>query len=489
MKYASPEKMGIKSSDIKKYIEVLEKSNLSTHNLIIMRREHIIFEKYWKPFNKDFLHRMYSVTKSFVALAIGFCEQDGLLNLDDPISKYFSGELKNQTDENMKNQTIRHMLMMATAKPDWGWFGARPTDRVQHYFDNNLDITRPSGTTFSYDSSGSFVLGALVEKLTGKELLEYMREKFLDKIGFSKEAYMLKCPGGYSWGDSGLLCKPTDLIKTAMFCMNKGKWNGEQLLNEKFMTLATTKQIDNDELGLKQYDGQGYGYLIWMSYGKSFFFNGMGCQIALCVPEKDIIMVYNGDNQGNPLAKSIIMDNFFDIIVKGADESITDDEASQNELEGYAESLELYSVKGDTHKEIENRINGVTYLTDKNVMGISKVKFIFNGDRGRLCYTNEQGDKELLFGMCRNEFGKFPQEGYSDKFGSQKGAGLYDCAASAAWVSDYQLFIKVQAIDTYFGILNINVGFSDSGEIGVSMNKTAEDFFNEYQGFVGGREE
>ena len=85
MNYTAPEKTGIKSSDIKRYVEALEKANLSTHDLIIMRRDHIIFEKYWKPFHKDFLHRMYSVTKSFTALAIGFCEQDGLLRLDDPI--------------------------------------------------------------------------------------------------------------------------------------------------------------------------------------------------------------------------------------------------------------------------------------------------------------------------------------------------------------------------------------------------------------------
>ena len=487
MNYTAPEKTGIKSSDIKRYVETLEKANLSTHDLIIMRRDHIIFEKYWKPFHKDFLHRMYSVTKSFTALAIGFCEQDGLLRLDDPICKYFGGDLKDQTDENMKNQTIRHMLMMTTAKPDWGWFEARPADRVQHYFKNNLNSTRPSGTTFHYDSSGSFVLGALVERLTKKELLEYLREKFLDKIGFSKDAYMLKCPGGHSWADSGLVCRPTDLLKAAMFCMKKGSWNGEQLLNEPFMTAATTKQTDNDDAGLRQFDGQGYGYQIWMSYGESFFFNGMGCQFALCVPEKDIIMVYNGDNQGNPHAKTVIIDQFFDMIVKNAGETADKDQKSQDALDDYVQNLDLYCVKGDMHKEIENKINGVTYLMDQNAMGISRVKFVFDGNHGKLCYTNMQGDKELAFGLCKNEFGKFPQKGYSGKIGSQPGSRLYNCAVSAAWVSDYQLFIKVQAIDIYFGILNISVGFSERGEIGIFMNKTAEDFFCEYQGFAGGR--
>lgn len=488
MNYARPEEAGIKSSNIKKYIEILENSNLSTHDLIIMRHGKIVFEKYWEPFNKDFLHRMYSVTKSFVSLAIGFLEQDGMINLDDKIVKYFPGELKNQPDENLNNQTIRHMLMMSTAKPGRNWFAARCNDRVAHYFENDRYESRPSGAIFEYDSSGSFVMGTLVERLTGKTLMEYLREKCLDKIGFSKEAYMLKCPGGHSWGDSALICKPTDLLKTAQFCMNKGKWNGEQLLNEKYVTDATTKQIDNNTHGLNEADSQGYGYQFWMTYDNSFFFNGMGCQFALCVPDKDLIMVYNGDNQGINMAKKIVFDNFFDLISRpSSDSELPANDAEYEELMQYADTLKLFAAKGNKHSDFEKEINNVTYVMNKNPMGITKMKFSFDDEYGTLYYTNEQGDKELKFGLCSNAFVPFPQEGYSDMVGSEKGDRLYDCAASAAWVSDRQLFISVQIIDAYFGRLNINIGFDEDKKLAVFMNKCAEDFLDEYEGFAGGK--
>lgn len=116
--YASSESVGISSRSIQKYIELLECNNLATHDLIIAKGNTIIYENYWKPFHKDFLHRMYSVSKSFVSLAIGFLEQDGILSLDDKIAKYFPKEMKNQPDENFQDQTIRHMLMMATAKEE-----------------------------------------------------------------------------------------------------------------------------------------------------------------------------------------------------------------------------------------------------------------------------------------------------------------------------------------------------------------------------------
>jgi hypothetical protein len=88
--------------------------------------------------------------------------------------------------------------------------------------------------------------------------------------------------------------------------------------------------------------------------------------------------------------------------------------------------------------------------------------------------------------MCKNEFSEFPQDGYSDLIGAQKGDRRYHCAASAAWVSDYQLYMKVQIIDAYFGILNINVGF-ENDKIGIFMNKIAENFLDEYQGIAGGK--
>ena len=483
MKYTKPEKMGIKSSHIKAYIELLEKAGLSTHDLIIMRHGEIVFEHYWKPFDKDFLHRMYSVTKSFVSLGIGFLEQDGLIKLDDPLVKYFPKEAENITDINILNQTIRDNLMMSTARVELNWFQNKTEDRVLQYFENPHN-SRPSGTVFDYDSCGSFMLGALIERVTGKELIEYLREKFLDKIGFSKEAFMLKCPGGHSWGDSALICKPVDLLKTAMFVMNKGNWNGEQLLNKAYVEAATKKQIDIDSAGFSTPQTQGYGYQFWRLYDNSFYFNGMGCQFAVCIPDKDIIMVYNADNQGIPCAKAIILDNFYDLIVRKAeDKEIAD--SGYDELEKYVETLELYKAKGNLTSPVMDKINGITYKIGENPMGITEMKVSFEGNKGELFYINEQGEKRIPFGMGYNEFSHFPQEGYSDMIGTKPGNRLYKCAASGAWKDDKRLYIKVQIIDTYFGNMNIMLGFNED-RIGIEMTKTAEDFLKEYEGFAGG---
>ena len=488
MKYSTPEKEGIKSSYIKEYVEKLEEYNLSSHCLVIMRHGKVIFESYWAPFHKDYLHRMYSVTKSFVSLAIGFLEQDGLINLDDKISKYFPEELKSQPNENMRNQTIRHMLMMSTAIPVRYWLYPRIEDRVKFYFENDTKQYRPSGTTFEYDSEGSFIMGALVERVTGKRLMEYLREKCLDKIGFSKEAYTLTCPGGHSWGDSALICTAQDLAKAAQFTLKNGSWDGEQLLNADYVKKATSKQIDNNPEGRVSYSTFGYGYQFWRTYDNSYFYNGMGCQFAICSPDKDMVMVYTGDNQSMvpDLAKDIVIRNYFEMIVRKAEDCELAESDDNKELTEYAKGLKLATARGDKYKPMQDKINGVTYKIDENQTGITEWKLCFDGDKGKLCYTNQQGCKEIPFGMCENEFSEFPQEGYADEIGSVAGDRLYKCAASAAWVSDNQLFIKVQIIDIYFGRLGITVGFNEDGKMGVYMRKIAEDFLDEYTGYLRG---
>lgn len=495
MNTITPEEAGIHSQDIRSFLEFLEEYHFSTHNIIIARGNDICFEKYYAPFHPDFLHRMYSVSKSFVSLAIGFCEQDGLLSLDDSMNKFFSKELMNQNDENIRDQTVRDMLMMSTGKAGIYWFHDRPEDRVAEYFENPTTQTRPPHTVFDYDSTGSFVLGALTERLTGKPFLDYLREKILDSIGFSKEAFCLKCPGGHSWGDSAVICKPRDLLLTARFVLNKGIWNGKQILSQEYIKKATSKQIDNDLEGTGGWDGYGYGYQFWMGRGKSFYFNGMGCQFALCIPEKDIIFIYNGDNQGKENAGPMILEAFWKMIVEKAEDSpVIPFENEDEKLRIFSDSLILNYDKGSHTSSWAETVNGITFRMKTNNAGIKTMKVSFDKQGGTLFWENEKGKMQLPFGFGENRFGTFPQKGFADEIGSVYVPDHgYKCAASGGWVTDFQLHIRVQIIDNYFGTLNFMLGFVKDKQnrlrLGLRMNRTTEDFLTEYTGFADGTEE
>ena len=490
-----PEQVGVSSCDIKKYISMLENARLSTHSIIMMRHGKVFYENYWKPFDENFLHRMYSVSKSLVGIAVGFLEQDGLISLDDKIIDYFDADITENACETVKMQTIRNMLMMSTGYPwihSW-WFGQKPADRLKHYFDSSSfegGIRRIPGTIFEYDSMGSFVLGSMVEEVTGKSLMEYLREKLFDKIGVSKEAYCLKCPGGHSWGDSAILCTARDLAKVLLFVMNKGEWMGEQILNREYLETAASSLIDTNEGGFGP-NSYGYGYQIWRTSDNSFYFNGMGCQYAIAIPDKDMVFVINSDNQGNVTAASTIINPFFEIVANNAsDEPIAENEKAYDELVKYSESLSLFALKGGVESSMQDKINGKLFKMNENPMGITEIKLVFEGGKGVLEYKNAQGDKKLYFGMEENAFGVFPQEGYADMVGTEFAAGnYYKCAASAMWTQDDKMEIAVQAIDKYFGRLLMRFAFPDENTIAVNMNKAAEDFFDEYSGYADGKAE
>ncbi len=484
MQYNIPEQVGISSSAILSYYRRLEENGLSTHAVYIARGNEIVSFAHWKPFTHDFSHRMYSETKSFVAIAVGFCLQDGLIDLDDPILKYFPEGEDYHPDENVRAQTIRSMLVMATARPAVNWFTARSDDRVRTYF-NNPNKSRKPFSFFEYDSSGSFVLGALVERVTGKVLTDYLREKLFDKIGVSKKAHMLTCPGGHSWGDSALLCTSEDVLRVVRFMGNGGSWNGEQILDAEYVKQATSFQISTAHETGCHWARQGYGYQIWLGYEDSFFFNGMGCQFGLYMPKKDMLLVYNGDNQGNGDAMGIIFDGFKELIYDTAvDEVLPVNPEKLNELRCLEEHLYLMAAHGETESPMLAKINGKTYLTGENPMGITKFAVTIAPDGlGSFTYTNAQGEKCIYFGMTKNIFGDFPETGYAKDVGSVSEPGhKYHYAASGSWTAEDTLYAKVQLIDDYFGNFHMYIHFREDGCAALSMRKVAEDFLQTYHG-------
>ena len=486
MKYASPESVGISSADVLNFYKALDEYHLSTHSVIMARGNTIFSECYYAPFHKDFLHRMYSVSKSFVSIAIGFCEQDGLLSLDDPIEKYFAEYVSGKPERYRQNTTIREFLRMETSvEAEKSWFNTGCTDRVAVYFENVPD--KNPNTLFRYDSSGSFLLGVVVEKVTGKPFLKYLQEKVLDAIGFSKNAYSIQAPGGHSFGDSGVMCTAMDLMLFARFVLNSGTWEGKRYLNEAYIQNATRMAVCNNNFGFAAHGGFGYGWQFWGMYKGCFGMFGMGNQIALCDPAHDFIFVINSDNQGNPYNyEQIFTALYANIINKLSDVTVLPEALqAQKALQDYTNSRKLFCLYEASESPFAECINGKRFLCDPNPMGIKWFRLSFAGDTGCFQYENAQGEKAFSFGFGHKVFSKIPQYDYPDLIATVPEKGnCYDAAFSADWPEEKKLRIRVQIIDKYFGNLAIVFGFRDEDTVSVRRVKSAEAFLKEYSGYM-----
>ena len=480
----TPEQAGISSKWVTKLIQTLNKRGLATHDLLLMRGDRIFAEYYWKPFHKDFCHRQYSQTKSYVSVAIGLLEEDGLLHLDDKIVDHFPEKIETEVPAYLGQLTIRQMLTMETCSKVPNWFRHTDPDRTHLYFNENT-APIPGGMRFKYDSPGSQVLSSLVEKLSGQTLFDFLNQRIFRHLDAFQTATILKTPNGDSFGDSALVCTPRDMAAFARFVMNYGTWNGQRLMNEAYLRTATSKVVDSHDSGFDDLESYGYGYQFWRCPGNGFFFNGMGGQITFCFPDQDLICVINSDNQGFGAAKALFFAAIEDLVLDHLqDEPLQEDPESYAEALAIGDTLELAVMSGDTTSAFASQLDGRVYRCNENPTGITKFSFTFREDgTGVLHYTNDQGDKALPFGLGKNVFGKFPQYGYSDLYCRVPTTNgfLYDCAASAAWGEPQKLLLRVQIIDRYFGNMFAIFSFRDDVAT-VTMSKTAEAFLEEYQG-------
>lgn len=484
----SPEAAGISSRTVKRYIELLERRNIPMHSVLMMKGDKLFCECYFAPFHKDLNHRMYSQTKSFVSIAIGFLVDEGKLCLDDKIADFFPEKIDRKLPENIKAQTVRNMLMMSTVGYGEPWFDNKDRDRVHLYFNCNRSLSRYPGTIWEYDSQGSQVLSSLVEKVSGTTLFDYLNRKLFCHLGTFKGAKILKVPTGESWGDSAMLCTSRDIMSFARFVMNYGRWNGTQLLSESYVREATSKLVDNREAPRTYAFHHGYGYLIWRTERNGFAFVGMGNELTVCLPDDDVIFVCTADCQGDEgSGREYIINHFFELIMDEMGAPLPENNEAYKEFRDLTATRNLCAVLGNGDSPIKDEINGKTYVLGENRMGITEFTLKFENDGGKLCYTNAQGYKELPFGINRNEFGKFPQLGYSDKVGGMRtnDGFMYEDAVSATWLDDHKLMIYVQIIDRYLGNCNMTFAFRDD-KVTVVMRKTAEDFLHEYQGYAAG---
>lgn len=485
LKKTTPEEIGLSTAHVRNFINQLHKRGIHMHSVIGIRHNKVFFEGYYAPFTKDKFHRMYSVSKSFVAGAIGLLLDEGRISLDDKVASYFTDILPEDPHPYIMEATVRNLLMMSS--PHRGTtHGFDSSDWVRSFF--TTVPSHPAGTLFNYDTSASLVLNALVERVTGKPFLEYMKDKMLRETGFSENAYCIKTPDGYSWGGSGVLCTPMDLARYALIYLNGGKWGEKQLISKEFIDAATSNQISTyrssgiDPLS----EGYGYGYYTWRIHGNGFAFLGMGEQMALCYPEHDFLFVCTADGQGHSSVRASIMELLYSNIIENFNsDPIEDDPDAVAELNKQLESLSLPVPCGTAHSPIESKINGVKFALDGHNRTIEEFSLIFEEDHGAMKYRNSVGEKEIVFGLGKYKKGYFP-EYYSGDTMLTPSERYYESQTCGVWVDEQNFLIRIDVVDNHIGNSTMLFSFTDDGVI-LKINSCAEGFLEEYDGIRKGK--
>ena len=480
--FATPASSGVPYEQIHAFLDAIEERRIMLHGFAFLRHDNIFAEGYYAPIHKDFLHRMYSTSKSYTSMAIGALVAEGKISLDDPVWKYFPDKM-DDPHPYVKETTLRNLLMMSTPfdrltygryVPDW-----------EYSFFHHPTVIRP-GVRFKYDTCATYMLDCIIERVTGKPFLDYLRDVALREIGFSEDAFCIQSPDHRSWGGSGVIATLRDTVRLMTLVKNRGVAHGKQLLPADYIDEATSNLIDNSNEfpDITATQGRGYGYQIWQTYENGFAFTGMGAQCAIALPHKDFVAVFYGDTQGQP-----DYDGIFDLIKEHITDHIgqpyAEDPSAQAALENRLSKLKVPVPAGEKTSPLAETINGKDYNLFINPMQIQQLRFEFEDNCGVLKFKTLRGDRKIPFGLAENVNFLFPEKHYYDYQINVPCNRELNAFASAVWVKENELLLRVYVIDNNLG--NLKAYFTFEGDqVFVKMEKVAEWFMDEYEGTANG---
>lgn len=460
----------MKNGILNRFNEEVTQRLVRLHGAALISGGKVIEEIYNGNYTRDTKTRMYSTSKSVAAVAIGKLIGEGKLSLDDKIVDVFKDRFDmSDVHPLLKEQTVRHMLTMTTcySKPT---YDANTRDWLASYF--RATPTHPAGTVWWYDSSGSYVLGAVVKHITGLDYIEYLRPEF-DIMGISEGVCSMKGPDGEAWASSAFMATTTDLGKIAYMLLSGGKWGDRQIIPEDYARDAISPLVRNDDSGTRSRFDVGYGYQIWGHPDGAFAFRGLGGQIAIGFPGRDLVFCCNSDNAG--------MHNAYDEIFNAV-ESIILPEFPITDMARY-EAAQQKPVTVTVFDRIKNK----TFALDENPMHIEAVRFTEDCDKIILHYTKDGIEREIPFGIGHEVDFIFPEKYTGDILFDEKRYINYKCVARGSWIQENKLYIQVFAEDIYVGNMTLAFAFREDGMLGVKADKCAQFFFSDFSGFATGR--
>ena len=286
----SPKEVGVSSKIVKDFLDDASEMGYEYHSLMVIRHGKVAVEWYNEPYNKDTPQSVYSISKSFTSTAIGFAINEGLITLDTKLIDIFPDYPPKKPDERYEKLTVHNLLRMSSGKQPSFLSDKSKIDWIEDYI-NSPWVFEP-GEKFLYINENIFMLSAIINRVTGMTMREYLTPRLFLPLGIAFPFWETD-RNGVEAGGWGLYLKTEDIAKLTLCYLQKGMYNGVQVIPEEWTELATKKQIDNSYNRPGTDASCGYGYCFWKNSidESSFRADGMFSQFGIGIPEYDAVVV------------------------------------------------------------------------------------------------------------------------------------------------------------------------------------------------------
>lgn len=383
-----PEAHGVDPQAILAFLDEVRGAGLELHSFMLSRGGNVIGEGWWAPYRADRPHMMHSLTKSVAVSGVAIAMDEGLFGIDDKVISFFPDELPETVSDNLAAMTVRDLLTMRTghAKEISGsvWRQIR-TSWVAEFF--KVPVVHAPGTRFVYSSAASFMLSAIVTKVTGQTLRDYMEPRFFKPLGIAGLSWDVG-PGGINPGGNGLTWKTADALKLGMLYAQKGRWNGQQILSPEWVEAVSKPQVAEGE----------YSYQWWIGANDTYYAVGLFTQMSIVFPDHDAVLAVTSAIPESNMLTPIVYRHF--PAAFGA-ASLPPNDGGHVALAERTRSLSLLPVLPATTSPVAARISGKQFRATENAEGIESFGFIFEGVRCRFTMRDARGEHSVDVGLGR----------------------------------------------------------------------------------------
>jgi CubicO group peptidase (beta-lactamase class C family) len=286
---SEPEAQGVASGALLDFVNEAEKKIDALHSVMVVRHGKVIAEGWWAPYAAEEPHMMFSLSKSFTSTAVGLAVAEGKLSVDDPVLKFFPEEAPEKPSANLRAMRVRDLLTMSTGQhaEDFAGFSYLTEESVVKRF-LALPVAHKPGTFFAYNTAATYMQSAIVQKLTGQSVLEYLRPRLFEPLGIENPAWEAS-KQGVSMGGFGLSIRTEDIAKFGQLYLQKGVWNGRQLVPAAWVETATARWMSNGSNPESDWE-QGYGFQFWRCRYGVIRGDGAHGQFCIVMPELDAVV-------------------------------------------------------------------------------------------------------------------------------------------------------------------------------------------------------
>ena len=294
---ATPESQGIASQAIEAMLRDIRDAAADVHSMLVMRHGRLVFEHYFAPYSATTPHAMFSCSKTFTSMLVGIAQGKGLLSVRDRVLSFFPEKNVAAPSDNLRAMTVEDLLMMGSGNAKdtfpamYGAMDQPDADFVSIFLNRPVEY-RP-GTHFVYNTGATYMLSAILTRVTGRTALELANEWLFGPMGIEGATWET-CPRGICLGGTGLRITPRDMLKMGMLLLARGRWGDEQLIPADYVDAAQQKHIDNrsGDPGQDPNWAAGYCYQMWRCCFDAYRADGMGGQFIVVKPDLDLIVVF-----------------------------------------------------------------------------------------------------------------------------------------------------------------------------------------------------